>query len=200
MRAWLTIAAVLAVTGVASAWAAVAVEAEAPAFELPAADGSTVSLADFAGKIVVLEWINYDCPFVKKHYGEGNMQRIQKAYTDRGVVWLAICSSAPGKQGHYLPEELGNMAAEQNSPVTAVLSDPDGAVGRLYGAKTTPHLFVIDAEGRIAYQGAIDNMPTANPRDIETADNYVEAALDALLDGNPVEIRSSAPYGCSVKY
>ncbi|MBN1511737.1 MAG: thioredoxin family protein [Phycisphaerae bacterium] len=175
-------------------------DAPAPAFTLTDVEGTEHSLSDFEGKTVVLEWTNYDCPFVKKHYSTGNMQALQKRYTDKGVVWLSICSSAPGKQGHYTPETWRQKIAEQDSQATAVLLDETGLVGRRYGAKTTPHLFVIDGTGVLRYQGAIDDNRSWDPQTVTDAANYVAAALDALLEGKPVAEKDTPPYGCSVKY
>jgi peroxiredoxin len=172
----------------------------APAFSLSDSEGRTHSLADFAGKIVVLEWINYDCPFVDKHYGSGNMQKLQKEYTGQGVIWLSINSSAPGKQGHYPAKEVNALMAERQAAPTAYLLDSDGKVGRLYGAKTTPHMFIVDKAGKVVYAGGIDDKPSTDQADIGTAKNYVSAALDEALAGRPVTEATSAPYGCSVKY
>ncbi len=172
----------------------------APAFSLPDLDGVPRALADYAGRVVVLEWTNYDCPFVKKHYGSGNMQALQRRFTEQGVVWLSICSSAPGKQGHFAPAEWKRRVAEAQAAPTAVLLDADGTVGRAYGARNTPHLFVIGVDGSLAYQGAIDDDPTWSPENVATARNYVAEALDALLAGQPVPTAETKPYGCSVKY
>lgn len=158
------------------------------------------SLSDFEGKHIVLEWTNYECPFVKKHYKNGDMQALQKKYTGQGVVWLSICSSAPGKQGYFPGEEFNERIEKQKAAPTAVLLDEDGEVGREYGAKTTPHMFVIDPEGNLIYQGAIDSIKSTDPDDVKKADNYVSACLDAALGGKPVKISSTQPYGCSVKY
>lgn len=171
----------------------------APAFTLADVEGKAHSLADHAGKIVVLEWTNYECPFVKKHYDSKNMQKLQKTYTDKGVVWLSVCSSAAGKQGNFT-QDVWRERMAKGGVSTPVLLDPDGAVGKAYGAKTTPHMFVVDAAGKIAYAGAIDDNPSFDPKTIEGARNFVAAALDALLQGKPVEAASSKPYGCSVKY
>lgn len=173
---------------------------EAPAFTLPAADGETHSLADFRGQVVVLEWVNHDCPFVKKHYGSGNMQALQEKYTGEGVVWLSVNSSAPGKQGHVTPEQALELTAEKNAAPTAVLLDPEGDVGQSYGARTTPHMYVIDEDGVLVYMGAIDDRPTTDLDDVEGATNYVTAALDAVLAGGTPETQVTKPYGCSVKY
>ena len=172
----------------------------APEFSLNDTQGTSHTLADYKGKLVVLEWTSYDCPFVKKHYSGGNMQKLQKAYTEKGVVWLAINSSAPGKQGNYAPEVWNEMIKAKGAASTAVLLDPDGKVGRQYGAKTTPHMFIIDAQGALIYQGAIDSKRSWNAADIEGAKNYVSEALDAALAGKPVPTASTQPYGCSVKY
>lgn len=184
--------------GVASA--AVEIDAPVPDFTLAAADGTTHDLADHRGKTVVLEWLNHDCPFVRKHYGSDNMQALQRLYTGKGVVWLSVNSSAPGKQGHSTPEQAAQLTAEKKAAPTAVLLDADGAVGRLYGARTTPHMFVIDPEGRLVYNGAIDDKATTDPADIKGATNHVARALDAVLAGRTPEVRATQPYGCSVKY
>lgn len=172
----------------------------APAFTLKDAEGVERSLAEFKGKFVVLEWVNFGCPFVKKHYGAGNMQGLQAEYTGKGVTWLAICSSAPGKQGYFAGEELKTQIAERKSAATFYLTDVEGKVGRMYGAKTTPHMYVIDPAGALVYIGGIDDIPSADAEDIPKAKNYVRLALDAVLAGKPVASSSSQPYGCSVKY
>ena len=172
----------------------------APAFTLVDINQKSHSLSDYEGKYVVLEWTNYDCPFVKKHYNSGNMQRLQKEYTSKGVIWLSINSSAHGNQGHYHYEDWARMVKEKDSQSTAVLLDGDGVVGRQYGAKTTPHLFVINPEGRLIYKGAIDDKPSTNPADVKTAKNYVTAALDEAMAGKDVSVSSTQSYGCSVKY
>lgn len=172
----------------------------APAFSMTDIDGKTHALADYQGRVVVLEWTNPDCPFVKKHYGSGNMQSLQKEFTARGVVWLTVNSSAPGKQGHYEPSAWRAMLAEKGASPTAMLLDPEGTAGHAYGAKTTPHLFVINAEGELVYEGAIDDKPSYDPSEIEGARNYVKAALEDVLAGQPVATAATPPYGCSVKY
>jgi len=172
----------------------------APAFSLTDTNGKQESLADFQGKFVVLEWVNHDCPFVRKHYGSGNMQRLQKKYVDEGVVWLSINSSAPGKQGNYPPAKWNELTAAAKAVPTAVLLDPDGSVGRTYGAKTTPHMYVIDPKGTLVYAGGIDDKPSTDPADIEGARNYVDEALGEAMAGKPITTASSTPYGCSVKY
>jgi glutathione peroxidase-family protein len=172
----------------------------APNFTLTDSNGNEHSLSDFNGKYVVLEWINYDCPFVKKHYDSGNMQMLQKKYTEKGVVWLAINSSAEGKQGNFSNEEINSRSKEHNANFTAYLVDSSGEVGKMYGAKTTPHMYVISPEGSLIYAGGIDDIPSTDIDDIETANNYVSAALDASMNGKDVAVKVSQPYGCSVKY
>ena len=172
----------------------------APNFSLPDSKGKTHSLADYKGKYVVLEWFNPECPFVKKHYGSSNMQNLQKEFTGRGVVWLTIDSNAPGSQGNLTGEQAEKIMDSWRSHQTAFLLDPDGKVGRAYGAKNTPDMIVIDPEGKIVYEGAIDNKATPNPADIPSSTNYVKAALDESLAGKPVSNATTKPYGCSVKY
>ncbi len=183
-----------------AAAATAAIDQKAPDFSLTGIDGKTYKLSDFKGKYVVLEWNNLDCPFVKKHYGSGNMQALQKKYTEKGVVWLTICSSAQGKQGYYEPAALQEMTKERKLASTAYLRDADGTVGKEYGAKTTPSMFVVNPEGTLVYAGAIDDKATPDPNDIPGATNYVAACLDASLTGKPVATKSTVSYGCSVKY
>ncbi len=178
----------------------ISVDAVAPNFTLRSIDEKSVELASFKGKYVVLEWTNYDCPFVVKHYSSGNMQSLQKKYTEKDVVWLTINSSAPGKQGHFPAAKWKELAEERKSYPTAILLDPDGQVGRLYQAKTTPHIFIISPEGKLLYMGAIDDNPSRKIEDIETSKNYVQVSLDKLLEGKPLEENVTRPYGCSVKY
>ena len=180
--------------------AAATVGQPAPAFTLTDTKGTTHSLADFAGKTVVLEWFNHECPFVKKHYGAGNMQRQQAAATGKGVVWLTINSSAPGKQGHVNAEQANAILGEWKASPTAFLLDHDGTVGQAYGAKTTPHMYVIDGEGVLRYNGAIDSNPSADPADIPGSTQYVDAALGDLAANRAVARGTTQPYGCSVKY
>jgi peroxiredoxin len=176
------------------------VDAQAPAFTLVDSEGTEHSLSDFKGKYVVLEWINYGCPFVKKHYDSGNMQALQGKYTGKDVVWLAICSSAEGKQGYYSGSELSQQIAAHKGKQTAYLIDADGKVGKLYGAQTTPHMYVVDPEGKLIYMGGIDDKRSTDVADVETATNYVSAVLDAALAGEEIPYTSTRPYGCSVKY
>lgn len=173
---------------------------QAPDFTLTDALGDAHSLSDFTGKFVVLEWINFGCPFVKKHYGAGNMQNLQTEYGKKDVVWLTICSSAPGKQGYLEGEELTTAIKEHNVKSTAYLIDADGTVGKMYQAKTTPNMYVINPDGKLIYAGAIDDKPTPKPEDIEGSMNYVAAALDLAMSGKDVEVKATQPYGCSVKY
>ena len=172
----------------------------APAFTLKDVDGKERSLAEFAGKTVVLEWTNDGCPFVQKHYGSGNLQKLQQRWTDKGVVWLIVNSSSQGKQGHVDAAGAKKLMAEHRMKPTTYLLDHDGKAGKAYGATATPHMYVIDAKGILAYQGAIDDKPTADPADIATAKNYVEAALTEVLAGKPVTTAATRAYGCSVKY
>src|SRR6201985_3590460 len=169
-------------------------------FSLPDAAGKTHSLSEYKGKFVVLEWFNPDCPFVKKHYGSGNMQKLQEEFTAKGIVWLTIDSSAPGLEGNLTAEQANAKMAEWKTKQTALVLDPDGKAGRSYGAKNTPHMFVINPEGKIVYEGAIDSKATPNPSDISGATNYVKVALEESLAGKTVSNANTKPYGCSVKY
>ena len=173
---------------------------KAPDFTLQGADGKSYTLSDYAGQYVVLEWLNHGCPYVKKHYGSGNMQATQAKQTADGVVWLSIVSSAPGKQGYEPPAQAQKTAEGCGSKATAVLLDTDGKVGKEYGAKRTPEMFIINPEGEIIYHGAIDSNSSANPADIKTATNYVNAAMAEAKAGKPVSQASTQPYGCGVKY
>lgn len=172
----------------------------APDFSVTDSKGKTHSLSQYKGKYVVLEWFNPDCPFVKKHYGPGNMQKLQQEYTSKGAVWLTINSSAQGLEGHLTPEQAEKTWSSLKMSSTALLLDADGKAGQLYGAKNTPHMFVINPEGKLIYQGAIDSKPTPKPEDIAGATNYVKVALDESMGGKPVSNASTKPYGCSVKY
>lgn len=176
------------------------VEAPAPAFTATTADGKTVNLADYKGRTVVLEWTNHDCPYVKKHYGSGNMQSQQKDATGQGVVWLQVISSAPGQQGFVDGATAKKLNADRGAAPTATLLDPKGELGRLYGAQTTPHVYVIKGDGTLAYKGGIDSIPSAKVEDIAKADPYVKLALADVAAGRKVEKASTRPYGCSVKY
>lgn len=183
-----------------AASAAPAVDQPAPAFTAAGTQGEAVDLASLKGKRVVLEWTNHDCPFVKKHYGAGNMQTLQKQAAEDGVVWISVISSAPGTQGYVGAEQANTLTVERDAKPAHVVLDPSGEIGRLYGAQTTPHMYVIDEAGLLAFKGGIDDIPSANPADIEMATNYVTEALDALEAGRRPETSSARPYGCSVKY
>ena len=169
-------------------------------FKLTDMSGKTVQLSKFRGKTVVLEWHNPGCPFVQKHYGGGNMQATQAAARKQGVVWLTVNSGAKGKQGHMTGPEAQALAKKQGSSASHYLLDMNGLVGKAYGAKTTPHMYIIDGSGKLIYQGGIDDKPTANPADIKTARNHVTAALGEIKAGKTVSVAQSRPYGCSVKY
>lgn len=177
----------------------VEVGASAPTFDAVNSTGKTVKLDNYKGKFVVLEWSNFGCPYVQKHYNSGNMQSLQKKYTQKGVVWLTIFSSSEGRQGYYKPAELTKLGAEKKMS-SKLVPDADGTIGKMYGAKNTPTMFVIDPNGRIIYMGAIDDKPTPEPSDIAGAKNYVAAALDEALAGKPVTTPKSRPYGCGIKY
>ena len=179
---------------------AASLDKAAPNFTLKDFNGKTHSLSDYKGKYVVLEWVNFGCPFVKKHYNSGNMQALQKKYTDKDVVWLSICSSAEGKQGYYTAKDLAKILKEQGLNSTAYLLDESGEVGKLYDAKTTPHMYIINPEGNLIYVGAIDDKRSTDVADVKTANNYVTSVLDDCLAGKKVESKATTPYGCSVKY
>lgn len=173
---------------------------EAPTFSLKAEDGKFYGLDKFQGKTIVLEWLNHGCPFVRKHYDSGNMQSLQQKYTDQGIVWLSIVSSAKGKQGHVDASGAFREKQEYSSKASHILLDPTGEVGQKYGAKTTPHMFVIDEQGKVIYQGAIDSIASADKDDITKAENYVSLALDAKIANQEIKIADTKAYGCSVKY
>jgi peroxiredoxin len=172
----------------------------APDFSVSDSKGKTQSVSQYKGKYVVLEWFNPDCPFVKKHYGSGNMQKLQEEFTGKGVVWLSVDSSASGKEGNLTAEQAEKKMTELKMHSSALLLDQDGKAGQAYGAKNTPHMFVINPDGKLIYAGAIDSKATPNPADIPTSTNYVKAALDESMAGKTVTTSSSRPYGCSVKY
>ena len=186
--------------GSTEALADLQIGSEAPAFTLKDSIGKERSLSDFRGKFVVLEWFNEGCPFVKGHYESGNMQKLQGEYTGKDVVWLSINSSARWKQGHMTSESAPKTISEWKIKATSILFDHDGKVGKMYGAKTTPHMFVIDKEGKLIYRGAIDSKATTKAADVDEAENYVRVALDNTMAGKPVANASTRPYGCSVKY
>src|SRR5262245_1757424 len=182
--------------------AATSARINAPAPEFSATDsyGQTRTLSAYKGKIVVLEWTNNGCPFVGKHYGSGNMQPLQKKYTAQGVVWLTVVSSAPGTQGYVTAEDANRDTERRGAAPTAVLLDPTGVLGHLYGAQATPHMYVIAPDGQLVYMGAIDDNPSADPSDIPSAKNYVAAAIEEVKAGQRVSVPATKAYGCSVKY
>jgi peroxiredoxin len=172
----------------------------APDFSVTDSKGKTQSVSQYKGKYVVLEWFNPDCPFVKKHYGSGNMQKLQEEFTGKGVVWLSVDSSATGKEGNLTAEQAEKKMAEWKMKSTALVLDADGKAGQAYGAKNTPHMFIINPEGKVIYAGAIDSKASPNPADIALSTNYVKVALDESMGGKPVTTAGTKPYGCSVKY
>jgi len=183
----------------ASAFAAT-VGQPAPTFAVTDAAGKAVSLADFKGKTVVLEWVNPSCPYVRKHYDSANMQATQKGAVDKGVVWLAVNSTAQGHYDYKKPADMVAWMQSQKAAATHALMDSDGKVGRAYGARTTPHLYIVDAKGTLVYAGGIDDKPSSNPADVKTAKNHVNAALADIAAGRAVAQAVTRPYGCSVKY
>ena len=189
-----------AVTKSSEATSTAEVGKKAPDFTLEDSEGTKHSLSQYKNKLVVLEWVNFGCPFVKKHYGSDNMQKLQETYTKKGVVWLSICSSNPDGQGFFKGADLKKEIVSHHSKATAYLVDADGTVGHLYGAKTTPDMFIIDKEGVLAYSGAIDDKPTPDPADVATAKNFVKEALDEALAGKKITAAPNKSYGCSVKY
>lgn len=172
----------------------------APAFDAVGADGKPLKLDAYKGKTVVLEWTNHECPFVAKHYDSGNIPNLQKDAAGKGVVWLQVVSSAPGKQGYVDGATAQKLNGNRNAAPAAVVLDPDGKIGKLYGAQTTPHIFIVNAAGQLVYKGGIDSIATANKADLAKAENYVTAALTAIGAGKPVEKANTKPYGCSIKY
>ena len=181
-------------------YAGIEVGKPAPNFTEKDHDGNTRSLKDFKGQWLVLEWFNEGCPYVKKHYGSNNMQKLQKNFTGKGVKWLTVATSAKGKQGYVAPADAKSQIKRAKMQSTALLLDADGTMGRSYGAKTTPHMFIINPQGKIAYAGAIDSNNSANPATIKKATNYVADALNAGLAGKSIKTSATKPYGCSVKY
>ena len=194
-----TIAILAALVVLPVAWAA-RVGEPAPEFTATDTNGQVHKLSDYHGKLVVLEWSNRGCPYTQKHYNSGNMQRLQKEWTGRGVIWLTVISSAPGKQGYVTASDENAYLKQVNAAPTAVLLDPTGALGHLYDAKTTPDMFIISPQGTLIYNGAIDDRPTTDVSDVNGAKNYVTAALGEATSGKPVSNPTSRPYGCSVKY
>jgi hypothetical protein len=181
--------------------------ADGPAIGKPAPDfvgvdskGQKVRLADLKGKVVVLEWTNHGCPFVRKHYNSGNMQKVQGAAREQGVVWLSIVSSAPGEQGHVVGAEADKLTADRNAKPSHVLLDPNGQIGRLYGARVTPHMYIVGKDGALLYKGGIDSIRSARIDDIAKAKNYVLAALDDIKAGRKVADADTIAYGCLIHY
>ena len=198
LAAGLTTAAIL-LTAALAVFAA-RVGETAPDFTAIDSNGKTHHLADYRGKYVVLEWHNNGCPYTRKHYESGNMENLQREWTARGVVWFTVISSAPGQEGYVTAEQENQYMQQMHAAPTAALLDPSGDLGHLYGAKTTPHMFIINPEGVLIYDGAIDNRPTPDASDIPGAVNYVSQALTEAMAGRPVSVPVSQPYGCSVKY
>ena len=194
------VSASISLLAAATANAAATVGQSAPAFTLRDTNGKTVNLADYKGKTVVLEWHNPECPFVKKHYDSANMQGLQSKYTKDDVVWLAVSSTEPGHQDYRKPDAMNAILKTSKASPTAYLMDESGATGKSYGAKTTPHMYVIDGQGTLVYAGGIDDKRSANIADIKGAKNFVSAALDEMKAGRAVSVSTSTPYGCSVKY
>ena len=190
----------LAPAACAEATAAPEIGEAAPSFSGETSAGETIALADFAGKPVVLEWTNDGCPFVQKHYETGNMQKLQADVAAEGGIWISIISSAPGKQGHVSAAEADELTVSRDAAPAHVVLDPTGEIGRAYAAKTTPHMFIIDAEGVLQYDGAIDDKPSANHATVEGAKNFLMAAFADVVAGDPVAQARTKPYGCSVKY
>jgi len=186
----------------APAWAATTakVGTAAPAFTTGATTGKNVSLGDYKGQIVVLEWTNHDCPYVRKHYDTSNMQALQKEATGGGVIWLTLISSSPGTQGYVTPPQADELTATRQASPTAVLLDPTGVVGKMYGATNTPHMYIVDKTGMLVYAGAIDDRPTTRRSDVPGAQNYVREALQSVAAGQPVKTPVTRAYGCTVKY
>lgn len=182
------------------AYAAVNIGQPAPGFTGTDSNGVQHTLQQYQGRTVVLEWTNHDCPYVRKHYQSNNMQNLQKQASADGVVWLTIISSAPGKQGHVSARQANELSTSRGAAPAAVILDPSGDIGRAYGAKTTPHMYIIDKAGTLVYMGGIDNIPSADMDDIQSATNYVRAALGQLSGGQPIRDSVTRPYGCSVKY
>ena len=180
--------------------AALRIGEPAPGFEGIDSSGKVQRLADYRGKIVVLEWTNHDCPFVRKHYSAGNMQEQQRQAATQDVIWLSVISSAPGKQGHVSPEEADELTRNRNAQPHAVILDTEGKIGRSYNARTTPHIYIIDAAGKLVYMGGIDSITSSNPDDISRATPFVHVALQEMAAGKPVSTTVTKPYGCSVKY
>lgn len=195
-----TLVGALALTFALNVSSKVKVDAPAPEFTLTNSMGETVSLADFKGKHVVLEWTNHQCPYVVKHYDSDNMQTLQRKYTAKDIVWLSIISSAEGKQGYVTADEANALTSSRSATPSHVLFDPSGDIGKMYSAKTTPHMYIIDPDGQLKYAGGIDSIKSANQADIPKAENFVDVGLTALLAGGEIDKKLTPPYGCSIKY
>jgi peroxiredoxin len=192
---------ILATTLLSSfAFADAKVGTPAPDFAVMDAQGKPQNLKDYKGKYVILEWYNKDCPYVRKHYDSKNMQKLQFDMTAKGIVWLTVISSAQGKQGYLAPGEALTNGAKEGSKASAILLDPSGSMGKTYGAKTTPHMYLIDPQGVLRYNGAIDNNDSSDPKTIASAENYIVAATNSAMKGEKIAKETSKPYGCSVKY
>ena len=194
------ICASISLLAASAANAAATVGQPAPAFTLSDTNGKTVNLTDYKGKTVVLEWHNPECPFVKKHYDSANMQGLQSRYTKDDVVWLAVSSTEPGHQDYKKPDVMNAILKTSKASPTAYLMDESGATGKNYGAKTTPHMYVINGQGTLVYAGGIDDKRSANIADVKIAKNFVSAALDEMKAGKAISVSTSTPYGCNVKY
>jgi peroxiredoxin len=199
-RAVVYVAVAVAALVIVLAARAATVGQAAPTFTGKDSQGKMESLAEYRGKYVVLEWTNRDCPYTKKQYDSGNMQSLQQEWTAKGVVWLTVLSSAPGEQGYLDAAQENAQLARAHAQPTAAILDPSGEIGKLYSAKTTPHMFIIDPDGKLIYAGAIDDKATTNTADVKTAKNYVSAALTQAMAGQRIQVASTRPYGCSVKY
>ena len=199
-RSLITAAALAAVTAAVPASAAPAVGQMAPNFTLKDTSGKAVSLADFKGKHVVLEWVNPGCPYVRKHYNSANMQGTQKEVTAKGVVWLSINSTEDSSYDYLAPDALAKWMGDQKAAPTRMLMDPEGTAGQAYGARTTPHMYIIDPQGKLVYAGGIDSIPSSRADDIKTAVNYVKQGVNQTLAGQALSNPTTRPYGCSIKY
>jgi peroxiredoxin len=199
MKTLPALAAILLATA-SAAFAAPQIGSPAPDISATDTHGKTQTLSQYKGKFVVLEWTNPDCPFVHKQYDSGTMQKLQKEYTAKGVVWLSINSSAAGNQGSYAPEKWNEIVKQRGAAPTAVLLDPNGKIGHEYEAKTTPHIFIVNPDGKLIYEGAIDSIRSPDPADIPKATNYVRTTLDEAMAGKTVTTPVTQPYGCGVKY
>jgi hypothetical protein len=200
MRLNRTLATLLVTALISTASLAQKIGDPAPNFTAQDTNGHSQSLDQYRGKYVVLEWTNSGCPFTKKHYESGNMEKLQREWTAKGVVWISVISSAPGHQGYMTAVEENAYLRKMNAAPTAVILDPDGKIGHMYAAKTTPDMYIIDPSGKLIYSGAIDDHPTPDPSDIPQSANYVSAALTQAMAGKPVATAVTRPYGCSVKY